>query len=44
LEDSSLELIVFLTYEKLDITLMDTEWEDKYPLVSIRALERIVGL
>jgi hypothetical protein len=27
------------TYEKLDRVLMDTDWEDKYPLVSVRALE-----
>ena len=32
------------TYEKLDHVLMDTEWESKYPLVSVRALERIESL
>jgi hypothetical protein len=32
------------TYEKLDRVLMDTDWESKYPLVSIRALERIKRL
>ena len=32
------------TYEKLDRVLMDTEWESKYPLVSVRALERIEAL
>jgi hypothetical protein len=32
------------TYEKLDRVLMDTDWEDKYPLVSVRALERIERL
>jgi hypothetical protein len=32
------------TYEKLDRVLMDTEWEDKYPMVSVRALERIEKL
>jgi hypothetical protein len=31
------------TYEKLDRVLMDTDWELKYPMVSVRALERIVG-
>ena len=29
------------TYEKLDRVLMDSRWEDKYPLVTVRALERI---
>jgi hypothetical protein len=32
------------TYEKLDRVLMDTGWEDKYPMVSVRALERIEKL
>jgi hypothetical protein len=32
------------TYEKLDRVLMDTDWEDKYPMVSLRALERIEKL
>jgi hypothetical protein len=32
------------TYEKLDRVLMDTNWEDKYPMVSVRALERIEKL
>ena len=32
------------TYEKLDRVLMDTEWENKYPMVSVRALERIEKL
>jgi hypothetical protein len=32
------------TYEKLDRVLMDTDWEAKYPLVSVRALERIERL
>ena len=32
------------TYEKLDRVLMDTDWESKYPMVSVRALERIEGL
>jgi hypothetical protein len=32
------------TYEKLDRVLMDTEWESKFPMVSVRALERIEGL
>jgi hypothetical protein len=31
-------------YEKLDRVLMDTDWEGKYPLVSVRALERIERL
>ena len=29
------------TFEKLDRVLMDSRWEDKYPMVSVRALERI---
>jgi hypothetical protein len=29
------------TYEKLDRVLMDSDWEDKFPMVSVRALERI---
>jgi hypothetical protein len=29
------------TYEKLDKVLMDAEWESKFPMVSVRALERI---
>ena len=32
------------TYEKLDRVLIDTGWENKYPLVSVRALERIDSL
>jgi hypothetical protein len=32
------------TYEKLDHLLMDTEWEDKYPMVSVHALEHIERL
>ena len=32
------------TYEKLESVLMDTDWESKFPLVSVRALERIEGL
>ena len=32
------------TYEKLDRVLMDTDWESKYPMVSVRALERIEAL
>jgi hypothetical protein len=32
------------TYEKLDLTLMDTDWEEKYPMVLVRALERIERL
>jgi hypothetical protein len=31
------------TYEKLDRMLMDANWESKFPMVSIRALERIEG-
>jgi hypothetical protein len=30
------------TYEKLDHVLMDMDWELKFPMVSVRALERIV--
>ena len=29
------------TFEKLDRVLMDSRWEDRYPLVTVRALERI---
>ena len=32
------------TYEKLDRVLMNTDWETKYPMVSVRALERIEKL
>jgi hypothetical protein len=32
------------TYKKLDRLLMDIDWEDKYPMVSVRALERIEKL
>jgi response regulator RpfG family c-di-GMP phosphodiesterase len=32
------------TYEKLDHVLMDTHWEEKYPMVSVRALEHIERL
>src|SRR3954470_2720965 len=32
------------TYEKLDRALMSTDWEEKYPLVTVRALERIEDL
>ena len=32
------------TYEKLDRVLMDTDWESKFPMVSVRALERIEAL
>jgi hypothetical protein len=32
------------TYEKLDRVLMDTDWEEKYPMVSVRALEHIERL
>ena len=28
------------TFEKLDRVLMDSRWEDKHPLVTVRALER----
>jgi hypothetical protein len=32
------------TYEKLDRVLMDANWESKFPMVSVRALERIKGI
>jgi hypothetical protein len=32
-----------LTYEKLDRILMDADWETKFPMVSVRALEHIEG-
>jgi hypothetical protein len=32
------------TYEKLDRILMDSNWEDKFPMVSVRALECIESL
>jgi hypothetical protein len=32
------------TYEKLDRVLMDSDWEQKYPMVSSRALPRIAAL
>jgi hypothetical protein len=32
------------TFENLDRVLMDANWESKFPLVSVRALERIEGL
>ena len=32
------------TYEKLDRVLMDNDWESKFPLVSVRSLERIESL
>jgi endonuclease/exonuclease/phosphatase family metal-dependent hydrolase len=32
------------TYEKLDRIMMDTNWESKFPMVSVRALKRIEGL
>jgi hypothetical protein len=32
------------TYEKLDRVLMDPDWELKFPMVTVRALPRIVGL
>jgi endonuclease/exonuclease/phosphatase family metal-dependent hydrolase len=32
------------TYEKLDRVLMDADWESKFPMVSVHALERIEGL
>ena len=32
------------TYEKLDRVLMDFDWEARFPLVSVRALERIESL
>jgi endonuclease/exonuclease/phosphatase family metal-dependent hydrolase len=31
------------TYERLDRALMSTEWEFKYPLVSLQALDRGVS-
>lgn len=31
------------TYEKLDRVLMTTEWESKYPLVSVQALDRVLS-
>jgi hypothetical protein len=31
------------TFEKLDRVLMDANWEFKFPMVSVRALERIEG-
>jgi hypothetical protein len=31
------------TFEKLDRVLMDANWESKFPMVSVRALERIEG-
>ena len=31
-------------YEKLDRVLMDTKWELKFPMVTVRALERIEAL
>ena len=34
----------FSPYEKLDRVLMDMDFESKFPLVSVRALERIVDL
>ena len=33
-----------LTFEKLDRVLVTTDWEYKYPLASVRALERIEAL
>ena len=44
--DSSLGLILSLNphTKKLDRVLMDTDWESRFPLVSVRALERIEGL
>lgn len=32
------------TYGKLDHVLMSTDWEDKFPLVTVRAFERIEAL
>ena len=32
------------TYEKLDRVLMDTDWEEKLPMVTVRALERIEAI
>jgi hypothetical protein len=31
------------TFEKLDRVLMDANWESKFPMVSVRALERVEG-
>jgi hypothetical protein len=31
------------TFEKLDRVLMDANWESKFPMVSVHALERIEG-
>jgi endonuclease/exonuclease/phosphatase family metal-dependent hydrolase len=31
------------TFEKIDRVLMDANWESKFPMVSVRALERIEG-
>jgi hypothetical protein len=31
------------TYENLDRVLMDANWESKFPMVYVRALERIEG-
>jgi response regulator RpfG family c-di-GMP phosphodiesterase len=31
------------TFEKLDRVLMDANWESKFPMVSVHALERIQG-
>jgi hypothetical protein len=31
-------------YEKLDRVLMDSDWENKFPMVSMRALEHIEAL
>jgi hypothetical protein len=32
------------TYKKLDCVLMDTNWEDKFTMVSVRSLEHIARL
>jgi hypothetical protein len=32
------------TYKKLDGVLMDTDWEQTFPMVSVRALEHTDGL
>ena len=32
------------TYEKLDHVLMDTDWESKFPMVSVRALPRMEAI
>jgi hypothetical protein len=37
-------ILIEPTYEKLDRVLMGTDWDDKFPLVSVRALERIERL